>query len=233
MNQAQALFHLQTIDLETRKHRARLQEIVQLLGENERILAAQQALDNAEAALVPIRTQIRDLELNIKGVESKSKATEDRLYAGKVKSPKELQDMQDEIAALKRRRAELEDTLLETMIALEHGETTRAEAAANLDAVQTEQAAEHQNLISERAAIEQQLTTLQAQREAAVAEIEAENLTLYDSLSKSKGGRPVAQLVETSCRACGVGQTTTIIQQVRQGHSLVRCQSCGRILVLL
>jgi uncharacterized protein len=61
--------------------------------------------------------------------------SEASLYGGKIRNPKELQDLQVEIAALKRRTATLEDEQLEAMLAVEDAETQLTEANKNLNEV--------------------------------------------------------------------------------------------------
>lgn len=232
MNQAQALYHLQSFDHRISQIRTRLAAIDQLLGENTRVLAAEQTATSAEEAISPWRTRIKDLELEISSIVAKVNAVEQRLYGGKVSNPKELKDMQDEIDSLKRRRVKLEDDLLEAMISVESGQSSLVDARAELETVRAEWGADQSNLGAERAELQADLEALRAERGHLTAEIEPENLELYKRLFRSKNGQPVTRLLDTNCGACGVSQTTSAVQHIRQARELVFCSNCGRILTL-
>jgi len=233
MNQAQALYLLQEIDLAINAQQARLTEIDQILGQDEHVTETEHAYQQAEAALVPWKTKVRDLELEIKGVTGKSSAGEQRLYSGTVTSPKELQDMQEEIATLKRRHSKLEDELLEAMIELEDRQARRDEASRELSTAREAWEAEQSDLVVEQEQLKHSLAELRVQRQAALQPVNADSLAVYEKLFRSKRGNVVSPLADSICKFCGVGQTTVVVQQVRQGHHLVHCANCGRILVLL
>lgn len=233
MNQAQALYHVQRIDLTLGKRRARLEEIERLLGTDKRVATAERALQKTEAALVPWRTRAQDLELEIKTLTTKTADVEQRLYGGTVTNPKELADMQAEVASLKRRRAKLEDDLLEAMIATEDGQESRAAAAQQLTEARTAWEADQGDLVGEREELRQAVTDLTRERATALAAVSEENQRLYAEMRKAKRGHVVAELIDNSCAVCGVAQTSTTAQQIRQGQDLVPCGNCGRILVQL
>lgn len=233
MNQAQALYSLQDIDLSINKAQARIAEIKHLLEDDEAVQIAQQQLLDAQASLAPWRTKMQDLELEIKSLSAKSAGVEQRLYSGSVNNPKELQDMQEEIASLARRKTKLEDDLLEAMMAVEQNQAQVASATQELERIKAEFAAQHNELVTEHKDLEASLADLQAQRSEALTSISPDSLQAYEKLLQPKHGYVVARLTNGSCEACGVSQTTQTIQQVRQGRSLVNCNNCGRILVII
>jgi predicted nucleic acid-binding Zn-ribbon protein len=68
----------------------------------------------------------------------------------------------------------------------------------------------------------------ETERAAAWSEIPAGHRAVYE---KIRGRPPVAEVVGTSCGVCRVGITSGGLQQLRRGE-LVRCENCGRILVM-
>ncbi len=233
MNQAQALYHLQAIDLTISERQSRLASVERALGDDKPVIAAEQALQQAEKTLAPWRQRVRDLELEIKSLVEKATAAERQLYSGSISNPKVLQDRQDELASLKRRRAKLEDDLLEAMIEVENAQAALGEAQGNLEQVRSAWEKDQSDLAREQQSLREALEELKAQREAALQHVNPESLAAYDSLRASKRGQAVAQLTGNACKSCGVSQTTATIQQVRQGRELIFCSNCGRILVLL
>ena len=232
MNQAQLLYQLQMVDLVIDDRRLRLAEVDRLLAEQSAVQTAEQALQDADAALAPWRVQVNDLNLEIKTLNNKLTGVEQRLYSGKVKNPKELQDMQEETAALKRRRGTLEDQLLEAMIEVETGQANYTELDSVLATATAQWEADQTSLSEERAQILKQLDDLARQRAAAAAKIEPDNLARYKRLRPQRHGQAIALLDGNQCKTCGSTQTTTLAQQVRQGRELGVCEICGRILAL-
>jgi predicted nucleic acid-binding Zn-ribbon protein len=231
MNQARALFQLQQIDLNLDKRRRRLREITAALEQDVVLRQARDAVTTVQETLRPQETRATDLNLEIQSVTSQSTQLTNRLYGGKVNNPKELQDIQDKIAELKRRRSSLEDSLLETMIKIEELQVSLATAQERLGQVENERSAELMALTDEQKRLKREIKTLKTERESAVQQVTADNLELYETLRGSKQGQAVSTLDGEMCSYCRVGQTTTLVQRVRQGNELVVCYSCGRILV--
>ncbi len=109
MNTSFTLFRLQTQDTLRMKMNARLKEI-------ERIIAADKEVSAANARLVEAQEVNRSADSVLKGLleqvkEKKLKRdlTQSNLFSGKVRNPKELQDLQAETQALDRTIAKLED----------------------------------------------------------------------------------------------------------------------------
>ncbi len=229
MPQPEALYQLQQIDLKILSHRKRLGEIASALKDRTDIVQAEQAVETARKALAPVRTKSRDLELEIQSNTQKAKAAEDRLYSGKVKSPKELQDMQQEIESLKHRKEQLEEILLETMIAVEEAESALEDSETTLNTITAAWESDHRDLLAEQSDLEQQIENLQQQREKALAPITEESLKRYNSMRKQKANQPISPMRQGSCSVCGMEQTMAVQQAVRRGETTT-CENCGRIL---
>jgi predicted nucleic acid-binding Zn-ribbon protein len=232
MSQSSALYHLQSLDLQIAETRAYLGEVNAALGSDEVVRKAQARLDKAEAALAPWQTRVKDLELEIQTLTNKAQQTEKRLYSGSVSNPKELQDMQDEVASLKRRRAQLEDNLLEAMIHVEEGRETQAKAVKKLERTKKRWAAGQVDLAKEKETLEASLAALETDRGDAWGALEAASQKAYDSMKPRMAGRPVAMLKDGVCSMCGMRQTTSVVQHVRRGDGLTKCAGCGRVLAL-
>jgi predicted nucleic acid-binding Zn-ribbon protein len=230
VSSATLLYRLQTLDLAITQRRARIQEIDALLSGDERVLRAQGALEEAEMTLKPLQTRSRDLDLEIKSVAQKIKLTDENLYSGKIKNPKEMSEMQEEIASLQRHQSQLEDELLEMMMRADDGQVLVASAKKALAEAKAAQTSDQSHLTGERGQLEDELAGLEAQRIEGASAIDADSLRAYEALRPRKGGHPVALLQGDSCTACNVEQTSIVTQQVWQGHSLVYCAICGRIL---
>lgn len=227
---ATLLYRLQTVDQAIAQRRTRIKQINTALEQSEAVQQAQKQVDAATQALKPWQARVRDLDLEIKGVVSKIKATEDNLYSGRVVIPKALQELQNEIAALKRSQSKLEDNLLEAMMHSEEGQSNLDAANKVLSEAQALHAASQVDLLAEKERLEGELPKFIAQRKEAAATIDPTVLATYDALRPKKSGNVVALLKQGSCTACQVEQTSNVAQKVQQGQALINCAACGRIL---
>jgi len=233
MTQAEALYRLQEIELSILQGQKRLAEISTALDDNAAVKAAQNRVDRAQNTLRPLQTKMRDLELEIQSNVAKSKATEEQLYSGSVKNPKALQEMEQEIVALKQWNGELENRLLEVMVAVDEAEATLNDSQKLLGDVTVAWEKEHQDLLQEKTQLEQQVATFQTRRKEAATQVTPENLKTYSSMRPRKNNQPMALLQGHNCAVCGIEQTSAIEQEVRRGQRLVACLGCGRFLVYL
>ena len=230
MTQTTALYKLQTIDSKLDSIRKRLKAIDKQLSENEVVRAAMQARDEAEETLKKWKTRQTDLELERQQLRDEAKTSEERLYSGRIHNPRELGDLQNKVAELKRRINDLEDPVLEAMLEIEEGTARVEQTQADFDRITAEHAdlfgeltAEKESLLSEH---DERMTEIEQRR----AEVDAPNLRLYDSLRKRPGGIAVATLnANGECSVCGVQVTSSMSQQVRRGK-VIPCPTCGRIL---
>lgn len=224
------LYRLQQVDSERDASRRRLVEIEAALGDDRVLREARRKLREAEKRAQSWQTSQRDLELEIESLSSKMSRSDKRLYGGSVKNPKELADLQAEIASLKRRRQKLEDALLEAMINREEAEIAREEAEAHLQEVESSWTTRQKELRAEQETLEQRLERLEQRRESIVPRIDAETMDVYEKVRERKGGQAVAQIRGDACSACGVTVPPSMEWKLRQGER-IQCDTCGRILV--
>ena len=134
MSESFKLHRLQQIDSHLDQVRARLRMIETILSDETSIQTAQIKFDEISLAHENAKRAVRKAEENVGANKVKLEQTEVALYGGKVRNPKELQDLQSETEALKRFRSVLDDRLLEAMIIQEDVETAFSAASAELDA---------------------------------------------------------------------------------------------------
>ncbi len=233
MSQGKALYRLQKLDLELDTRRVRVSQITATLEQDTVLQQARAGVDQLREALRPKEARASELNLELQTVDQQAAELSERLYGGGVSNPKELGDIQNKIAERKRRHANLEEVLLETMIAVDELQASLDQATRHLADVQASRASEHQTLIDEMQRLKEEIKALKANRKAAEQPISPENLALYQTLRAKKQGYAIALLDGEACSRCRVDQTTTLVQQVRQDQGLIRCENCGRILVAL
>jgi predicted nucleic acid-binding Zn-ribbon protein len=230
MTEGADLYRLQSLDSEGDEKRRRLTEVEDALGEDKALQQARQAVKRAEEQVREWAVKQRDLELEVQGFADKTARDEQRLYSGTIRNPKELEDLQAEVAALKRRRQQLEESLLEVMLEREEAEAEQSRAQSHLDEVQAGWTAQQADLVEERDELQAKLAEIEQAREALLPGIAAGDLATYEALRLRKGGLAVALLRDGTCGACGVGIPPRLEWQLRQGE-LAPCSNCERILV--
>ena len=230
MSRVELLYRLQEVDTELDAKRRRLQQVEASLGETEELCQARARLEQAEAAYRRWQTTLRDLELKMAALDNKIRNSEQWLYSGTVKNPKELESLQKELNYLRRRKSAGEDTLLEAMIGVEEHEAAWKDAQAHWEIVEAAWTADQTDLCQEQGELLARLTELRELRAAREQAVEGTDLGTYEDLSWRKGGTAVARLEGNLCLSCHVQVPSSRLQQARHGDALVFCGSCERIL---
>jgi len=230
MSKAETLYRLQTIDLEIDNRNRRLKEVRAVLEGNEELQRVRQALEKGEKRLSRQRAKLRDQELEMQSLNDKIASVEDRLYGGRIKTPKELASRQDEVQYLKRRKGDFEDQVLESMIEVEGSEARVTEQRETLARLEEERQETQARLSAEQEELINRLSRLKAKRAKMQKSIEAGDLALYEDLRRRRYGQAVALLAGELCQACQVTLPTRKAQQARQGEALTFCGNCERIL---
>jgi len=225
------LFGLQETDLLLDKAQARLAEIEDSLAETEELLEARAELEAKESIVDGIRTQQKEAEEVAEDVRAKAAEIEKKLYAGTVKNPKELQDLDADLRSVKELVARREDELLAILEQAEAAESEAAEVRAKLAEIEDDWKAEQAELLVEKRKLEPQAEELRARRDGQAAGVDRSVLSMYDNIRARKGGLGVARLERGMCGGCRITLPVSIMQRVRGGGGVVQCVSCERILL--
>ncbi len=232
MSQPFKLYRLQQIDSQLDWARARLKEIEAALQADQTVL---QATQNAEASANKHRDALRALrqaEEEVRQQRLKIEQTESTLYGGKVRNPKELQDLQKESAALKRYLSVLEDRQLEAMLVEEDASGENDLVQAQLAQVNKDFEARSLEFRQESQRCEKDVARLEEERRATISSIPSEDLQIYEMLRTKRRGLAVAKVTARACSACGSTLNAALLQAAHSPNQLTRCDACGRILYL-
>jgi uncharacterized protein len=230
MSQPFKLFRLQQIDSQIDKTKTRLREIEIELQEDSELRMANQRLDQASQLMQETEKALRKAEADVQAQRIKIEQTEAALYGGKVRNPKELQDLQHESAALKRYKSTLEDRQLEIMLTLEETEAELQSAVSNQQTAELNYTNKNARLLEEQAALLRDIERDENERRAAIEGIPQMDLQLYQQLRQQRRGIAVAKVVDRTCSACGSLLNTGLLSAAHSSTQLTRCDTCGRIL---
>lgn len=229
MGQVQSLYRLQQTDTEVQQKKQRLGQVIRAQKETEALLAARRRAQKAAAELQRWQTRQTDLALELESLNQKAKRSEKRLYSGNVKNPKELSDLQQEIDSLGRRRAALEDELLEAMIMIEEAEAEKEAADQALADIEAEWERSQAKLKQEQNELATRLNELNELRQQQLRSVPADALAEYEAIKQQRGGLAVVRLKHNICQGCQLTVSAQKVKEAQEGK-LVYCGSCGRIL---
>ncbi len=230
MSQTLSLYRLQQVDSQIDRAQARLQALQKTLDDDAELRLANERADSTKTICQSADRALKQAETDAQSQRIKIEQTEASLYGGKGHSPKELLDLQNDVAALKRHLVTLEDIQLEAMLAAEESMSAHQAAQADLLASQSHSAEQNRGLHEEQNSLQKELEKLFAERAAVTGPIPPDALGLYDQLRQQRRGIAVAVISENSCSACGSGLSAAQMQSSRASGQMALCPSCGRIL---
>lgn len=230
MSAALGLYRLQQVDSQIDQIESRLKTIQQTLENDVELRSANDQLAAAEIQYAQAEHILKLSESEVEKQRIKIEQTEASLYGGRVQNPKELQDLQNDAASLKRHLATLEERQLEAMLAMEDAENELRAGKAELARIQSRLNEQHRDLTMEGDTLRKDLERLSSERQAVVKDIAAQTLSVYDQLRQKKRGIAITTVTDSSCEACGTTLTASQQQSARSTSQLFHCPTCGRIL---
>jgi predicted nucleic acid-binding Zn-ribbon protein len=219
MSQISVLYRLQQIDSQLDNALIALKNVEKELSDNSSSHEAHESLLAAEQRYQAAVKQQRESENKSYDVRVKIELSDAALYGGKVQNPKELQDLQNEIASLKRLIITLEDHELEAMLTVEDAESKLSQAKNALQEVEAKQIERKAVLNGEKTKLMGQIERLESERKAALPPISASDLSLYEQLRNARNGVAVVKISSRACGACGA------LQQLYNRLNLQVCSS--------
>ena len=229
MHPAQLMYRLQEIDGKISTVQQRLVEIAARLGESEEVIGAQSEVEIVDEQLRIWNRSLREREMEVKQVASKIASSKDRLYGGKVRNPKELKSLDEELESLDRRRSNVEEGVLEAMMQIEELEESLVAKQSRLQELSSAWKGSQNELLTEQSELASGLAQLREKRRERVVAV-GENMGLYEDLHRRRAGRPVALLRDGMCKACGMSLPTGEVQRITYTQDLCACPNCGRFL---
>lgn len=230
MSASLGLFRLQQVDSQIDRTRTRLDAIQKTLENDAELRAVKTKFESSNSEHLLALHNAATAENEANGLKIKIEQAESSLYGGSVKNPKELQDLQKDVASLKKYLTTLEERQLEAMLQTENTDAELEKAKTNLALVQSRLGSEHKQLLDEQTELLTQLERLGREREAAISPIDSPLLATYEDLRKQKRGVAVAEVDDDACTSCGTTINASLKQNARSQKQLAHCPSCGRIL---
>jgi uncharacterized protein len=213
--------------------RATLPETAELASLEGRLSTLRDEIVRVETEDSDLGREQSKIETDVELVRTRATRDQQRLDSGAVSSPKELENLQHEIASLSRRQGDLEDQVLEVMERREDVQSRLAELAAQRDELVAQQTAALDRQIAAFGAIDADAAKATDERSSLAATIPDDLLALYEKVRASNGGTGAAALYRGACQGCHLSLSGQDLATVRDAPSdeVMRCEECRRILI--
>jgi hypothetical protein len=230
MNQRTFLYQLQLIDHDLDKNEKRLSELRDLISFNSDEKLIEQEIS---ALLIEKKSQNQKLnkisdEANI--IQEKITKSEQSLYDGSIKNPKELQSVNIEIDSLKKRRTVLDEQQLEFLFLIDNLDEQlkiKEESLSTLLVRKNDQKEIFQIEIDE---IEKVIKKLNIDKNPVLNQIENSYLETYEKLRKTKNKIAISIIIDNACSICGNGLPPMEVQKAKSSIDEIFCPVCKRFL---
>lgn len=229
MSQLTLLQQLQSLDDTIRSEKTRLADVMKAMEEPQALVDTRTSLSESTETLANLERIQRDLELQHGSLETKYKASHDRMYSGKVKNSRELSDLEKEVGILSKRKGKLEDDMLENLMMVEEASEAKDSAETTLAQLETDWKDRYATLNDEKLSLATKLGGLLGKRKSHVAKIDAKYVRNYMDIAKKRRGLAVVKLDRDQCGGCRTKVSQSKIKVVAEGQ-IAYCGSCGRIL---
>jgi uncharacterized protein len=200
-----------------------------LADTDARLDSARAAVDEAKGRLDACQEARRAREKDAALYQSRLTKFKDQLSA--VKTNREYQAMQHEIATAQQELGAAEEKVLERMMEgdVVTGELRQAQAA--LAAAQQAADREKEDLGRALVRAEADLQEATRARDALIDALDPGLVTRYGQVARMRKGIAICEATRDGlCSVCHVRLRPHVFQQVRQNDTIVQCESCQRIL---
>jgi predicted nucleic acid-binding Zn-ribbon protein len=226
----QRLIKLQQLESTIADAKATIASHPQRLADADaRLNDSKQAVDAAKAQLKDNQEARRNLEKDVAVYQGRLTKFKDQLSL--VKTNKEYQAMQHEIATAQSDLGGVEEKVLERMLEADAitADVKRAEAA--LAVRQKEIDAEKKEMTAELASVEASLKEATEGRVELLKNLEPRLIAIFEQVARVRKGVAISMATRDGlCSVCHVRMRPPVFQQVRHNDSIIQCESCQRIL---
>jgi predicted nucleic acid-binding Zn-ribbon protein len=224
------LIKLQHLETTIAEARAAIAAHPQRLADADaRLSIAQHAVDAAKEQLKANNEARRALEKEVAVYQGRLTKFKDQLM--EVKTNREYQAMQHEIATAQSDLGGVEEKVLERMVEADT-------IAADVKAAEAAFAAQQKVIEAEKKTLAEDLATEQANlakatesRAALVKDVEPRLMALFEQVARVRKGIAITTATRDGlCALCHVRLRPPVFQQVRHNDSIIQCESCQRVL---
>lgn len=229
MKPAQLLLSYMRLVEKERELRDEIERVESLLASDPNVAHAEETLATAKANQQEIQLRLRDFDREREAHRTRLRSREKELMSGRIRSPSELMQLNQEVDHLKVSFAAEEEAQFSLMEEGELADQAVLEASEHLMDARTRSAGDEPGLRRDLESWQAELAAVRADNEALWAQLSPAAQRAYLGVRVHP---PVAEVDHNQCLSCHVTVTSSGMQLLRKGDDLVRCENCGRILVM-
>jgi len=200
-----------------------------LADADARLNDGKQAVEAAKNRLKENHEARRHLEKDVAVYQGRLTKFKDQLSL--VKTNKEYQAMQHEIATAQSDLGAVEEKVLERMLEADTISADVKRAETVLVARQKEIDVEKKELAEELVSVEASLKQATEARTELLKDIEPRLIAIFEQVARARKGVAICSATRDGlCSLCHVRLRPPVFQQVRHNDSIIQCESCHRIL---
>jgi len=232
LEELKPLIRIQEIDLEIKRIELKLKkEIPTSLQE------ARQGKEKAEFLVKQVEEKFKenlkrrmDIDLEIKSIEERIKKHSQDLL--KVTSNEAYKAMLKEIEEEKERKSALEDEILELLIQEEEIQKEKKEAQQEAERIKKEFSEKEEEFLRQEKELLKRLEELKKERETLASSANPRIYKLYIQIASTHGGIALSPVHDGFCSVCQMKVRPQLLEELRKGERIVRCENCSRILYI-
>jgi predicted nucleic acid-binding Zn-ribbon protein len=226
----QRLIKLQQLESTIADSRATIAAHPQRLADADtRLNDSKHAVESAKGRLKDNQEARRALEKDVAVYQGRLTKFKDQLSL--VKTNKEYQAMQHEIATAQSDLGAVEEKVLERMLEADAIAADVKRAEAGLAVRQKEIDAEKKSMAAELISVETALKESTEARAELLKDLEPRLIAVFEQVARARKGVAISMATRDGlCSLCHVRLRPPVFQQVRHNDSIIQCESCQRIL---
>jgi len=182
-----------------------------------------------------LRSEHEELEAQRRAMEARledesNKIRDSRMRMTRVRNERELLALKHEVNLAQEATGQCEEDLLGVMERIEEIDTSLVEAAAQLDAAETET----QNGVAERdgetARLSDEIAAERVRRDELAVGLDAEIRQRYEQIFSHRGGVAVVPARDGTCQGCHMKVPPQLYIELQKFRDVRECPNCHRIL---
>jgi len=227
---AATLYQLQQLDLELERLIAEQQTLARTLQGDATLAKARAEHHIAQQQLQSGLQAQKEAEWALEELDQRLKLLEQRLYSGSITNSKELYAVQQETQHLRAQQSRQEEMTLEVMDSTDTLKEMVKQKSESLRRAEEAWSQFNATSVERGAQLESKRQEVSSRRDQFASSIDADLLKRYETLKRSKQGRAISRVEQSSCQWCRVILTPSELQRARASQDLQTCGNCGRIL---
>jgi hypothetical protein len=213
---------IQSLQSRKRKGPSRIQTL------SDEMETVSRGFQEDEERLSTIKSERRSLEREVEDLDASIRKGNEKL--SNIKSNKEYGAALKEIEAHKKKKAALEDQLIQQMEELELVTERCKGNSEQLETLRQQFEKDKKEVQDELVGIEKELKALEKEREAIARKADPQLLGYYQLVRERIGSHAMSPVIGGVCRTCNMGIPPQMFNELMKCLELTSCPHCNRII---